>query len=121
MIDAVVFDVGETLIDETREYGTWADCNRSLPRPSGSLAAPQRDRYSTDDDKQSPLTSKIASPLAALTNAPAQVGTCECWNAPACSVESVRAMVGRVRVERVGDAEQIPASHAERLPDQLAL
>ena len=25
MIDAVVFDVGETLIDETREYGTWAD------------------------------------------------------------------------------------------------
>ena len=25
MIDAVVFDVGETLIDETREYGAWAD------------------------------------------------------------------------------------------------
>jgi hypothetical protein len=25
MIDAVVFDVGETLVDETREYGTWAD------------------------------------------------------------------------------------------------
>ena len=25
MIKAVVFDVGETLIDETREYGTWAD------------------------------------------------------------------------------------------------
>jgi HAD superfamily hydrolase (TIGR01549 family) len=25
MIAAVVFDVGETLIDETREYGTWAD------------------------------------------------------------------------------------------------
>ena len=25
VIDAVVFDVGETLIDETREYGTWAD------------------------------------------------------------------------------------------------
>ena len=25
MIDAVVFDVGETLIDETREYETWAD------------------------------------------------------------------------------------------------
>jgi HAD superfamily hydrolase (TIGR01662 family) len=25
MIDAIVFDVGETLIDETREYGTWAD------------------------------------------------------------------------------------------------
>jgi HAD superfamily hydrolase (TIGR01549 family) len=25
MIEAVVFDVGETLIDETREYGTWAD------------------------------------------------------------------------------------------------
>jgi HAD superfamily hydrolase (TIGR01549 family) len=24
-IDAVVFDVGEALIDETREYGTWAD------------------------------------------------------------------------------------------------
>jgi HAD superfamily hydrolase (TIGR01549 family) len=25
MIDAVVFDVGEILVDETREYGTWAD------------------------------------------------------------------------------------------------
>lgn len=25
MIYAVVFDVGETLVDETREYGTWAD------------------------------------------------------------------------------------------------
>ena len=25
MITAVVFDVGETLVDETREYGTWAD------------------------------------------------------------------------------------------------
>jgi FMN phosphatase YigB (HAD superfamily) len=24
-ISAVVFDVGETLVDETREYGTWAD------------------------------------------------------------------------------------------------
>jgi HAD superfamily hydrolase (TIGR01662 family) len=25
MVEAVVFDVGETLVDETREYGTWAD------------------------------------------------------------------------------------------------
>jgi hypothetical protein len=25
MIEAIVFDVGETLIDESREYGTWAD------------------------------------------------------------------------------------------------
>jgi FMN phosphatase YigB (HAD superfamily) len=25
VIDAVVFDVGETLVDETTEYGTWAD------------------------------------------------------------------------------------------------
>ena len=25
MIGAVVFDVGECLVDETREYGTWAD------------------------------------------------------------------------------------------------
>src|SRR5690349_10558722 len=25
MIGAVFFDVGETIIDETREYGTWAD------------------------------------------------------------------------------------------------
>jgi beta-phosphoglucomutase-like phosphatase (HAD superfamily) len=25
MITAVVFDVGETLVDETREFGTWAD------------------------------------------------------------------------------------------------
>ena len=24
-IEAVFFDVGETLVDETREYGTWAD------------------------------------------------------------------------------------------------
>src|ERR1700754_1305338 len=25
MISAVFFDVGETLVDESREYGTWAD------------------------------------------------------------------------------------------------
>jgi FMN phosphatase YigB (HAD superfamily) len=25
VIKAVVFDVGETLVDETREYGAWAD------------------------------------------------------------------------------------------------
>jgi hypothetical protein len=25
MINAALFDVGETLVDETREYGTWAD------------------------------------------------------------------------------------------------
>src|SRR4051794_38319386 len=25
MINSVFFDVGETIIDETREYGTWAD------------------------------------------------------------------------------------------------
>jgi hypothetical protein len=25
MIRAVAFDVGECLVDETREYGTWAD------------------------------------------------------------------------------------------------
>jgi HAD superfamily hydrolase (TIGR01549 family) len=25
MIDSVFFDVGETIVDETREYGTWAD------------------------------------------------------------------------------------------------
>jgi len=25
IIDAVVFDVGETLVDESREYGTWSD------------------------------------------------------------------------------------------------
>ncbi|MFZ0000303.1 MAG: hypothetical protein WAK76_12480 [Trebonia sp.] len=25
MIGAVVFDVGECLVDESREYGTWAD------------------------------------------------------------------------------------------------
>ena len=25
MIDAIVLDVGEALVDETREYGTWAD------------------------------------------------------------------------------------------------
>jgi hypothetical protein len=25
LVRAVVFDVGETLVDETREYGAWAD------------------------------------------------------------------------------------------------
>src|SRR5580704_16537998 len=31
MIQAVVFDVGEVLVNETREYGTWADW-LGLPR-----------------------------------------------------------------------------------------
>jgi HAD superfamily hydrolase (TIGR01662 family) len=35
VIKAVVFDVGETLVDETREYGTWADW-LGIPRHSFS-------------------------------------------------------------------------------------
>lgn len=35
MIEAVVFDVGETLVDESREYGTWADW-LEVPRHSFS-------------------------------------------------------------------------------------
>lgn len=35
VISAVVFDVGEVLVDETREYGTWADWLR-VPRHSFS-------------------------------------------------------------------------------------
>jgi HAD superfamily hydrolase (TIGR01662 family) len=35
MIKAVVFDVGETLVDESREYGTWADW-LGVPRHSFS-------------------------------------------------------------------------------------
>jgi HAD superfamily hydrolase (TIGR01549 family) len=37
MITAVVFDVGETLVDETREYGTWADW-LGVPRHTFSAA-----------------------------------------------------------------------------------
>lgn len=37
MIRAVVFDVGETLVDETREYGTWADW-LDVPRHTFSAA-----------------------------------------------------------------------------------
>jgi len=35
VVDAVVFDVGETLVDETREYGTWADW-LGVPRHTSS-------------------------------------------------------------------------------------
>jgi HAD superfamily hydrolase (TIGR01549 family) len=37
MIKAVVFDVGECLVDETREYGTWADW-LGVPRHTFSAA-----------------------------------------------------------------------------------
>jgi len=37
MINAVVFDVGETLVDETREYGAWADW-LGVPRHTFSSA-----------------------------------------------------------------------------------
>ena len=37
MIEAVVFDVGETLVDESREYGTWADW-LGVPRHTFSAA-----------------------------------------------------------------------------------
>lgn len=37
MISAVVFDVGETLVDETTEYGTWADW-LGVPRHTFSAA-----------------------------------------------------------------------------------
>lgn len=47
MIRAVVFDVGECLVDETREYGTWADWLR-VPRHTfaamfGAVIAQGRD------------------------------------------------------------------------------
>ena len=47
MIKAVVFDVGETLVDESREYGTWADW-LGVPRHSfsavfGAVIASGRD------------------------------------------------------------------------------
>lgn len=51
MIKAVVFDVGETLVDETREYGTWADWLR-VPRHTfasvfGSVIASGKDYRET--------------------------------------------------------------------------
>lgn len=40
VVDAVVFDVGETLVDETREHGTWADWLGRVPRtPSRRYSA----------------------------------------------------------------------------------
>ena len=47
MIKAVAFDVGETLVDETREYGTWADW-LGIPRHTfssvfGAIIAQGRD------------------------------------------------------------------------------
>ncbi|WP_327429014.1 HAD family hydrolase [Streptomyces sp. NBC_01236] len=51
MIRAVVFDVGECLVDETREYGTWADW-LSVPRHTfhamfGAVIAQGRDYRET--------------------------------------------------------------------------
>lgn len=51
MIRAVVFDVGECLVDETREYGTWADWLR-VPRHTfaamfGAVIAQGRDYRET--------------------------------------------------------------------------
>jgi HAD superfamily hydrolase (TIGR01549 family) len=51
MISAVVFDVGETLVDESREYGTWADW-LNVPRHTfsaifGAVIASGRDYRDT--------------------------------------------------------------------------
>lgn len=51
MIRAVVFDVGECLVDETREYGTWADW-LGVPRHTfaavfGAVIAQERDYRET--------------------------------------------------------------------------
>jgi HAD superfamily hydrolase (TIGR01662 family) len=51
VIDAVVFDVGEVIVDETREYGTWADW-LGVPRHTfsavfGSVIATGRDYRET--------------------------------------------------------------------------
>lgn len=51
MIRAVIFDVGECLVDETREYGTWADW-LSVPRHTfaamfGAVIAQGRDYRET--------------------------------------------------------------------------
>ncbi|MFF1765239.1 HAD family hydrolase [Streptomyces sp. NPDC058249] len=54
MIRAVVFDVGECLVDETREYGTWADWLH-VPRHTfhamfGAVIAQGRDYRETFDE-----------------------------------------------------------------------
>lgn len=56
MISAVVFDVGETLVDETREYGTWADW-LGIPRHTfvsmfGAVIAQGRDYRDTFQEFQ---------------------------------------------------------------------
>ncbi|MGW7363605.1 HAD family hydrolase [Streptomyces sp. NPDC054841] len=56
MIRAVVFDVGECLVDETREYGTWADW-LGVPRHTfaamfGSVIAQGRDYRETFQEFQ---------------------------------------------------------------------
>lgn len=53
MIEAVVFDVGETLVNETREYGAWADW-LGIPRLTfgavfGAVIATGRDYRETFD------------------------------------------------------------------------
>lgn len=55
-ISAVVFDVGETLVDETREYGTWADW-LGIPRHTfvsvfGAVIAQGRDYRDTFQEFQ---------------------------------------------------------------------
>ncbi len=59
MLKAVVFDVGECLVDETREYHTWADW-LGVPRHTfsavfGAVIARGLDYRETFQGKHSPL------------------------------------------------------------------
>ena len=51
MVSAVVFDVGETLLDDSREWGAWADwigvSRRTFSTVLGAVTAAGRDNAET--------------------------------------------------------------------------
>ncbi|MEV6567824.1 HAD family hydrolase [Streptomyces kronopolitis] len=70
MIRAVVFDVGECLVDETREYGTWADW-LGVPRHTfaamfGAVIAQGRDYREVFQEFRSDLYPDVRPALATL-------------------------------------------------------
>ncbi len=62
-IRAVVFDVGECLVDETREYGTWADWLGVPATPSPPCSAPSSPRAATTG-----TSSRSSGPASTSTN-----------------------------------------------------
>lgn len=119
-IDAVFFDVGETLVDETSEYGTWADW-LNVPRHTfsavfGAVIASGRDYHETFQVFQPGFDLKLELQRRAQAGQPESFGEDDLYPDARPCLEELQQMGLRVglagnqtaQVEHILEALELP-------------